>query len=178
MRIDRTLRLSEKLYISDLEYHEHGPYAGYITAIAVVRGKYCRETLFRVYDPRATRNMTLVQIENAHLHPGMNWHWREAEQGFINICKSLGLGPTEQEEVRTMNFASQICDRCHKATIARIMSMFNTDMICPECKEAERKHPLYGLASQKEREALQRGERNFPGIGWPPDEVADDTGTK
>lgn len=93
MRIDRTLRLSEKLSISDLEYHEHGPYAGYITAIAVVRRKYCRETLFRVYDPRATRDMTLVQIENAHLHPGMNWHWREAEQGLINICKSLGLGP-------------------------------------------------------------------------------------
>lgn len=62
MRIDRTLRLSETLSISDLEYHEHGPYAGYITAIAVVRGKYCRETLFRVYDPRATRNMTLMDI--------------------------------------------------------------------------------------------------------------------
>jgi len=45
--------------------------------------------------------MTLVQIENAYLHPGMNWHWRGAEQGFINICKSLGLGPTEKEEVRT-----------------------------------------------------------------------------
>ncbi len=101
MKIDRTLRLSGKLSITDLEYHEHGPYAGYITAIAVVLGKYCRKTLFRVHDPRAARDMTLVQIENAYLHPEMNWHWREAEQGFIGICKSLGLGPAEKREVRT-----------------------------------------------------------------------------
>lgn len=74
-----------------------------------------------------------------------------------------------------MHFADQICDRCHKTAKARIMSMFNMDMICPECKEAEQKHPLYGLASQKEREALLRGERNFPGIGWPPDEAASGT---
>lgn len=74
-----------------------------------------------------------------------------------------------------MHFADQICDRCHKTAKARIMSMFNMDMICPECKEAEREHPLYGLASQKEREALLRGERNFPGIGWPPDEAASGT---
>lgn len=101
MKIDRTLRLSGKLYITDLEYHEHGPYAGYITAIAMILGKYCRDTLFRVHDPRATSDMTLVHIEYAYLHPGMNWHWREAEQGFIDICKSLGLGPDEKEEVRT-----------------------------------------------------------------------------
>lgn len=66
----------------------------------------------------------------------------------------------------------------YKATTARIMSMFNMDMICPECKEAERKHPLYEVASQKEREALLRGERRFPGIGCPPDEADDDTGAK
>lgn len=68
-----------------------------------------------------------------------------------------------------MFFVSQICDRCHKPTITRKMSMFNLDMICPFCEEAERKHPKYELARQKEREALLRGERNFPGIGWPPE---------
>lgn len=104
MKIDRTLRLSEKLSITDLEYHEHEPYAGYITAIAVILGTYCRETLFRVHDPRATSDMTLVQIENTYLHPGMNWHWREAKQGFIGICKSLGLGPAEKGKVRTNVF--------------------------------------------------------------------------
>lgn len=68
-----------------------------------------------------------------------------------------------------MDVENQVCDRCHKQTASRIMSMFNLDMICPTCKEAERKHPLYALACRKEREALLRGERNFPGIGWPPE---------
>ena len=54
---------------------------------------------------------------------------------------------------RPMN---QICQRCHKPTATTIMSMFNMDMICPQCKEDERKHPMYELAA-----------RNFPGIGWP-----------
>jgi len=40
-------------------------------------------------------------------------------------------------------------------------------MICPQCKEDERKHPMYELAAQKEREAVLQGVRNFPGIGWP-----------
>ncbi len=65
---------------------------------------------------------------------------------------------------------NQICQRCHKPTATTIMSMFNTDMICPQCKEAERKHPMYELAAQKEREAVLQGVRNFPGIGWPPPE--------
>ncbi len=65
---------------------------------------------------------------------------------------------------------NQICQRCHKPTEYTKMSMFNMDTICPECIEAERKHPLYELAREKEREALLAGVRNFPGIGWPPDE--------
>lgn len=60
-----------------------------------------------------------------------------------------------------MVFENQICDRCHRPTVTRIMSMFNLDMICPACKEDERKHPLYELACQKEREALQRGYGTF-----------------
>ena len=65
---------------------------------------------------------------------------------------------------------NQICQRCHKPTATTIMSMFNMDMICPQCKEDERKHPMYKLAAQKEREAVLQGVRNFPGIGWPPPE--------
>jgi len=48
--------------------------------------------------------------------------------------------------------------------------MFNKDILCPECIEAERKHPLYELARQKEHIALIVDLRDFPGIGWPPDE--------
>ena len=62
---------------------------------------------------------------------------------------------------RPMN---QICQRCHKPTATTIMSMFNMDMICPQCKEDERKHPMYELAAQKEREAVLQGVRNFPGM--------------
>ena len=74
-----------------------------------------------------------------------------------------------------MTVKNQICDRCHQPTATTIMSMFNTDMLCPDCKKAEEKHPLYNLAREKEREALLRGDRNFPGIGWPPKEEFNDT---
>ena len=57
------------------------------------------------------------------------------------------------------------------------MSMFNMDMLCPDCKKAEENHPLYNLARQKEREALLRGDRNFPGIGWPPKEQEESNDT-
>ena len=48
-----------------------------------------------------------------------------------------------------------------------MMSKFNTELICMECIAAEKKHPLYKEAAQKELEAVQRGDYNFPGIGWP-----------
>ena len=76
-----------------------------------------------------------------------------------------------------MNCKNQICDRCHQLAATTIMSMFNLDMICPACKEAERKHPLYSLACEKEREALLRGDRNFPGIGWSPSERGESNDT-
>ena len=74
-----------------------------------------------------------------------------------------------------MTVKNQICDRCHQPTATTIMSMFNTDILCPDCKKAEEKQPLYKLARQREREALLCGDRNFPGIGWPPKEEFNDT---
>ena len=35
------------------------------------------------------------------------------------------------------------CDRCGATTKTWTMSMFNTQEICPVCKEQERKHPRY-----------------------------------
>lgn len=49
------------------------------------------------------------------------------------------------------------------------MSMFNTDCICPECKEKERRLPEYEDAVEAERKALLAGDRNFVGIGYPGD---------
>lgn len=61
----------------------------------------------------------------------------------------------------------QNCDRCHKPTNITIMSMFNTQTICMDCKDSEKQHPKYKEAQQAELEALKAGNYNFPGIGWP-----------
>ena len=57
------------------------------------------------------------------------------------------------------------CDRCHKDTDTWTMSMFNTQTICMECKEKERRSPRYKEALEAERVAVKAGNRNFPGIG-------------
>lgn len=62
-----------------------------------------------------------------------------------------------------------ICDRCLKETRVTIMSKFNLDIICGDCKEKERAHPRYKEADAAEVQAVRGGERNFPGIGKPND---------
>ena len=62
-----------------------------------------------------------------------------------------------------------ICIRCKKETNTTIMSRFNTDILCKECENKERKHPLYKEAVRVEREHCLRGDYNFEGIGKPVD---------
>ena len=69
-------------------------------------------------------------------------------------------------------FKKKYCDRCGKALDVRIMSMFNTDVICMECKEAETHHPRYTEAREKELEEVKKGNRNFNGIGWNKDDFS------
>ena len=57
------------------------------------------------------------------------------------------------------------CDRCRKETDETIMSMFNTDILCLDCQEAEEHDPRFEAARQAEEEACRRGDFNFPGIG-------------
>ncbi len=57
------------------------------------------------------------------------------------------------------------CDRCKRETDAHIMSMFNTDTLCFDCKDAEERDPRYDEALRAEEEACRRGDFNFPGIG-------------
>ncbi len=57
------------------------------------------------------------------------------------------------------------CDRCHRETAATIMSMFNTDILCLDCQEAEQHDPRYETARRAESAAVLRGDFNFPGIG-------------
>ena len=63
------------------------------------------------------------------------------------------------------------CNRCGAsfANRAHTMSFFNTDMICMDCVQKERKHPRYKEAHDTECEAVRRGDYNFPGIGKPED---------
>jgi hypothetical protein len=57
-----------------------------------------------------------------------------------------------------------ICDRCGEPTNGvTIMSIFNEDIICMPCKEAEKKDPEYNAASKAEINAIKRGDRNYKG---------------
>ena len=61
------------------------------------------------------------------------------------------------------------CKRCDQPPLCTTMSRFNTDMICENCADKEAAHPKYQEAVDAEIAALERGERNFPGIGLPAD---------
>ena len=60
------------------------------------------------------------------------------------------------------------CDRCGNPLGTRTMSMFNTDVICQACKDAERKRPDYDKAVKADHDAISKGNLNFPGIGYTP----------
>ena len=62
-------------------------------------------------------------------------------------------------------FSQKYCDRCGQSLQAgRVMSMFNRDCLCLDCKEKEMKDKDYKLAQKVEREAIKKGDFNFPGI--------------
>lgn len=62
-------------------------------------------------------------------------------------------------------FTKKHCDRCGAYLDVRIMSMFNTDVICMKCKEAETHHPKYEEARKADLDEIKKGNRNFKGIG-------------
>ena len=62
------------------------------------------------------------------------------------------------------------CERCGAdlSKVPSIMSKFNQDTICTDCKARERAHPGYKAADEAEVAAVRAGDRNFPGVGCPP----------
>ena len=63
-------------------------------------------------------------------------------------------------------FKQKYCDRCGKDLKAgRIMSMFNEDCICMDCKDKETNDPKYKEARDAEAEEVKKGNYNFKGIG-------------
>ena len=62
-------------------------------------------------------------------------------------------------------FSRKTCERCHKSLDGgRIMSMFNTQCICLECAEAERKDPEYKQAVEADRAEIKKGNYNYKGL--------------
>lgn len=70
--------------------------------------------------------------------------------------------------MRDPYFSKEKCDRCGGSLEGgRIMSMFNEDCICMECKKAEKKLPEYKAALEADHAEIRRGNYNFKGIGYP-----------
>lgn len=62
------------------------------------------------------------------------------------------------------------CDRCGSNTNGKtVMSMFNQDVICMDCKDREKAHPDYKTAVDADNAAIKSGDYNFKGIGKPED---------
>lgn len=64
-------------------------------------------------------------------------------------------------------YVPENCDRCHKPLNGRhIMSMYNTDIICMDCKAAERERADYKQAQDADIMQIRSGNYNFAGIGY------------
>ena len=64
-------------------------------------------------------------------------------------------------------FKKTHCDRCGKElTDGRIMSQFNEDCLCLECKSNEEKHSDYDKAIIAEIKEIKRCNYNFKGVGF------------
>ena len=76
--------------------------------------------------------------------------------------------PRPQRAAEARRLTIDRCARCRRQP-ATILSMFNLEEICSDCKGREEQHPRYEEARRGEWEAVQRGDLNFPGIGKPSD---------
>jgi ribosomal protein L40E len=65
-------------------------------------------------------------------------------------------------------FKKKVCDRCGAKLKYRIMSMYNTDVICRECKDKEQQREDYSKALEADHEQIRKGNYNFKGIGLTP----------
>lgn len=73
------------------------------------------------------------------------------------------------------NMFPEKCERCGGSLVNAdgnkecITSMFNKERICMRCKERERAHPKYREALETERAQVMMGNREYDGIGCPPE---------
>lgn len=58
------------------------------------------------------------------------------------------------------------CDRCGNSLASgRIMSMYNKECICMNCKEKEKQRKDYSSAVDADINEIKKGNYNFEGIG-------------
>ena len=63
-------------------------------------------------------------------------------------------------------FTQTTCDRCGGSLAdGRIMSMYNEDCICMECKRKEAQRDDYNKAIEADHAEIRKGNYNFKGIG-------------
>lgn len=62
-------------------------------------------------------------------------------------------------------FTKQTCDRCGGSLKGgRIMSMYNEECLCLDCKEKETKQSDYNEAVEADHEEIRKGNYNYKGI--------------
>ncbi len=67
--------------------------------------------------------------------------------------------------MRDRFFEAKKCDRCDGSLDGgRILSMYNHDVLCMKCKEAERQRSDYRDAVDADNAAIRRGDFNYRGI--------------
>lgn len=64
------------------------------------------------------------------------------------------------------NFFTQTnCERCGASLDdGRIMSMFNEEVICMNCKKAEKTDPEYSAAVEADHNEIKKGNYNYKGL--------------
>jgi len=66
-------------------------------------------------------------------------------------------------------FSKRRCDRCGGSLDGgRILSMYNEDVICLECKRKETERDDYIEAVEADHREIRKGNYNFKGIGLKP----------
>jgi hypothetical protein len=80
----------------------------------------------------------------------------------------------ENNLLRYVKFPPDVhtCGRCHALNVATTMSLFDEQMLCPECREDETFAPNYDAARAAERAAVRWGNLRFPGVGLADDDRA------
>jgi gamma-glutamylcyclotransferase (GGCT)/AIG2-like uncharacterized protein YtfP len=99
-----------------------------------------------------------IGVPDRHYYEGIFEAYQEFNLATDSLEKAL-------EEAAAQNFLNlEKCARCGGPLEIRTMSRMNTDILCPDCAEAEKAHPQYQEAKEAEIEQVRRGNYNYQGL--------------